>query len=189
MTFYATGKRLEGLRLFRLENMDSRWMTHKFMGKGKLIPTLLLLLMPWVGTAAGKASSARDVSEIIAMKNSLDKSSILVKGEISYVYTCPPCPEGMECKPCGGDFICLKSLSGADQLIVNCSSEDTICFSLKPGRKIAIDIVYEANSQVGAMSGWNGRFVFKSLATTAMNKSRSSPAASKKKVKALPHSQ
>lgn len=35
MTFYATGMRLEELRLFRLENIDSQRMTLKFMGKGK----------------------------------------------------------------------------------------------------------------------------------------------------------
>ena len=35
MTFYATGMRLEELRLFRLENIDSERMALKFMGKGK----------------------------------------------------------------------------------------------------------------------------------------------------------
>ena len=35
MTFYATGMRLEELRLFRVENIDSERMTLKFMGKGK----------------------------------------------------------------------------------------------------------------------------------------------------------
>lgn len=35
MTFYATGMRLEELRLFRMENIDSHRMTIKFMGKGK----------------------------------------------------------------------------------------------------------------------------------------------------------
>jgi site-specific recombinase XerD len=35
MTFYATGMRLEELRLFRRENIDSDRMTLKFMGKGK----------------------------------------------------------------------------------------------------------------------------------------------------------
>lgn len=37
MTFYATGMRLEELRLFRLENIDSQRMTLKFMGKGKKV--------------------------------------------------------------------------------------------------------------------------------------------------------
>lgn len=35
MTFYATGMRLEELRLFHLQNIDSQRMTLKFMGKGK----------------------------------------------------------------------------------------------------------------------------------------------------------
>lgn len=50
MTFYATGMRLEELRLFRLQNIDSQRMTLKFMGKGKreryvpLSPVLLAQL-------------------------------------------------------------------------------------------------------------------------------------------------
>jgi integrase/recombinase XerD len=35
MTFYATGMRLEELRLLRIENIDSKRMTIKIMGKGK----------------------------------------------------------------------------------------------------------------------------------------------------------
>ena len=35
MTFYATGMRLEELRLFRIQNIDSARMVLKFMGKGK----------------------------------------------------------------------------------------------------------------------------------------------------------
>ena len=47
MTFYATGMRLEELRLFRLANIDSQRMVLKFMGKGKrerYVPLSPLLL-------------------------------------------------------------------------------------------------------------------------------------------------
>jgi len=47
MTFYATGMRLEELRLFQLKNIDSSRMTLKFMGKGKrerYVPLSIVLL-------------------------------------------------------------------------------------------------------------------------------------------------